>query len=152
MNAENCIEEQDKIFGFNKTMNNANEMIYPNEAYAIVGAAMEVQNELGCGFAELVYHEALNIELGLRNIPYKTEKLITIAYKGHVLERTYKADLLCFDKIIVELKAVEKLKAEHTSQLLNYLKATNMPLGVLINFGEKPLKFKLVPNYINANS
>ena len=107
---------------------------------------------MGCGFAELVYHEALNIELGLRNIPYETEKLITIAYKGHVLERTYKADLLCYDKIIVELKAVEKLKAEHTSQLLNYLKATNMPLGVLINFGEKPLKFKFVPNYINANS
>ena len=129
-------------------MNKENDMIYPHEAYAIVGAAIEVQNELGCGFAELVYHEALNIELNLRNIPYETEKLITITYKGHQLERTYKADLVCYDNIVVELKAVDKLKTEHTSQLLNYLKATNLPLGILINFGEKPLKFKMVPNYI----
>ena len=119
-----------------------NDMIYPSETYAVIGAAMEVQNELGCGFAELVYHEALNIELGLRGIPFETEKLITITYKGHLLERTYKADLVCYDNIVVELKAVDKLKTEHTSQLLNYLKATNLPLGILINFGEKPLKFK----------
>ena len=125
-----------------------NDMIYPSETYAVIGAAMEVQNELGCGFAELVYHEALNIELGLRGIPFETEKLITITYKGHLLERTYKADLVCYDNIVVELKAVDKLKTEHTSQLLNYLKATNLPLGILINFGEKPLKFKMVPNYI----
>ena len=125
-----------------------NDMIYPSETYAVIGAAMEVQNELGCGFAELVYHEALNIELNLRNIPYETEKLITITYKGQQLERTYKADLVCYDNIVVELKAVDKLKTEHTSQLLNYLKATNLPLGILINFGEKPLKFKMVPNYI----
>ena len=125
-----------------------NDMIYPSETYAVIGAAMEVQNELGCGFAELVYHEALNIELGLRGIPFETEKLITITYKGHLLERTYKADLVCYDNIVVELKAVDKLKTEHTSQLLNYLKATNLPLGILINFGEKPLKFNMVPNYI----
>ena len=113
---------------------------------------MEVQNELGCGFAELVYHEALNIELGLRGIPFETENLITITYKGHLLERTYKADLVCYDNIVVELKAVDKLKTEHTSQLLNYLKATNLPLGILINFGEKPLKFKMVPNYITKKT
>ena len=133
-------------------MNKENDMIYPREAYAIVGAAIEVQNEFGCGFAELVYHEALNIELNLRNIPYETEKLITITYKGHQLERTYKADLVCYDNIVVELKAVDKLKTEHTSQLLNYLKATNLPLGILINFGEKPLKFKMVPNYITQKN
>lgn len=127
-------------------------MIYPNEAYSIVGAAMEVQNELGCGFAELVYHEALNIELNLRNIPYEMEKLIRITYKGYLLERTYKADLVCYDNIVVELKAVDKLKTEHTSQLLNYLKATNLPLGILINFGEKPLKFKMVPNHITTSN
>ena len=129
-----------------------NDMIYPSETYAVIGAAMEVQNELGCGFAELVYHEALNIELGLRGIPFETEKLITITYKGHLLERTYKADLVCYDNIVVELKAVDKLKTEHTSQLLNYLKATNLPLGILINFGEKPLKFKMVPNYITKKN
>ena len=129
-----------------------NDMIYPSETYAVIGAAMEVQNELGCGFAELVYHEALNIELGLRGIPFETEKLITITYKGHLLERTYKADLVCYDNIVVELKAVDKLKTEHTSQLLNYLKATNLPLGILINFGEKPLKFKMVPNYITQKN
>ena len=129
-----------------------NDMIYPSETYAVIGAAMEVQNELGCGFAELVYHEALNIELGLRGIPFETEKLITITYKGHLLERTYKADLVCYDNIVVELKAVDKFKTEHTSQLLNYLKATNLPLGILINFGEKPLKFKMVPNYITQKN
>ena len=129
-----------------------NDMIYPSETYAVIGAAMEVQNELGCGFAELVYHEALNIELGLRGIPFETEKLITITYKGHLLERTYEADLVCYDNIVVELKAVDKLKTEHTSQLLNYLKATNLPLGILINFGEKPLKFKMVPNYITQKN
>ena len=133
-------------------MNKENDMIYPSETYAVIGAAMEVQNELGCGFAELVYHEALNIELGLRGIPFETEKLITITYKGHLLERTYKADLVCYDNIVVELKAVDKLKTEHTSQLLNYLKATNLPLGILINFGEKPLKFKMVPNYITQKN
>jgi GxxExxY protein len=133
-------------------MNKEIDMIYPNEAYSIVGAAMEVQNELGCGFAELVYHEALNIELKLRNVPYETEKLIRITYKGYLLERTYKADLVCYDNIVVELKAVDKLKTEHTSQLLNYLKATNLPLGILINFGEKPLKFKIVPNHITTSN
>ena len=122
---------------------------YDQELYAIIGAAMEVQNEMGEGFLELVYHDALNVELGLRGIPYETEKLIAITYKGRPLDRTYKADLVCYGNIVVELKSVEKLKAEHTAQLLNYLKATGMPMGVLINFGEKPLRYKIVPNYIS---
>ena len=130
-------------------MNKSNDIQFKQEVFDIIGAAMEVQNELGLGFSELVYHEALNIELGLRNIPYESEKLITISYKGHSLERTYKADFVCYDDIIIELKSVEKLKPEHTAQLLNYLKATNLPLGVLINFGEHPLKYKIVPNFIN---
>lgn len=121
---------------------------YSQELYAIIGAAMEVQNELGMGFLELVYHDALNVELELRGIPYETEKPIAITYKGKPLERSYKADLVCFDTIVVELKSVEQLKAEHTAQLLNYLKATGMPMGILINFGEKPLRYKIVPNYI----
>ena len=122
---------------------------YQDEIYTIVGAAMEVQNELGLGFLELVYHDALNIELGLRGIPYETEKPIAITYKGRPLDRTYKADLVCYGNIIVELKAVDKLLSEHTAQLLNYLKATGSTIGVLINFGEKPLRYKIVPNYIS---
>ena len=123
---------------------------YSQELYAIIGAAMEVQNELGMGFLELVYHDALNVELELRGIPYETEKPIAITYKGQPLERSYKADLVCFDTIVVELKSVEQLKAEHTAQLLNYLKATGMPMGILINFWEKPLRYKIVPNYLGA--
>ena len=130
-------------------MNKPADIQFQQEIYDIIGAAMEVQNELGRGFAELVYHEALNIELGLRGIPFESEKLITITYKGHLLDRTYKADLVCFDKIVVELKSVETLKTEHTAQLLNYLKATKLPLGILINFGETPLKYKIVPNFIS---
>jgi GxxExxY protein len=121
---------------------------YDQELYGIIDAAMEVQNELGMGFLELVYHDALNVELGLRGIPYETEKPIAITYKDKPLERVYKADLVCYGNIVVELKSVEKLKAEHTAQLLNYLKATGMPMGILINFGEKPLRYKIVPNYI----
>ena len=122
---------------------------YDQELYAIIGAAMEVQNEMGEGFLELVYHDALNVELGLRGIPFETEKPIAITYKGQPLDRSYKADLVCYGNIVVELKSVEVLKAEHTAQLLNYLKATGMPMGVLINFGEKPLRYKIVPNYIS---
>ena len=121
---------------------------YDQELYSIIGAAMEVQNELGMGFLELVYHDALNVELELRGIPYETEKPIAITYKDKPLDRVYKADLVCYGNIVVELKSVEQLKAEHTAQLLNYLKATGMPMGILINFGEKPLRYKIVPNYI----
>ena len=121
---------------------------FQQEVFDIIGAAMEVHNHLGRGFLELVYHDALNVELGLRGIPYETEKPIVINYKGQPLERTYKADLVCYDNIVVELKSVEKLKTEHTAQLLNYLKATNLPLGILINFGEPTLKYKIVPNFI----
>ena len=129
-------------------MSVTSNMLYQAESYAIIGAAMEVQNEMGEGFLELVYHDALNVELSLRGIPFETEKPIAITYKGQPLERTYKADLVCYDNIVVELKSVETLKAEHTAQLLNYLKATGLPMGILINFGEKPLRYKIVPNYI----
>ena len=130
-------------------MNKSNDIQFQQEVFDIIGAAMEVQNHLGRGFLELVYHDALNVELGLRGIPYETEKPIAITYKGRPLDRTYKADVVCYGNIVVELKSVEVLKAEHTAQLLNYLKATGLPMGVLINFGEKPLRYKIVPNYIS---
>ena len=147
-NVVHYIGEQNQRYNDETDMNKSTDIQFQEEVFNIIGAAMEVQNHLGRGFLELVYHEALNIELGLRGIPFETEKLITIAYKGHLLERTYKADLVCFENIVVELKSVEKLKTEHTAQLLNYLKATNLPLGILINFGETPLKYKIVPNFI----
>lgn len=126
----------------------AQSTLYKDECFAILGAAMEVQNVLGQGFSELVYHSALNAELGMRGIPYETEKEISILYKGQVLDKTYKADLICYDKVVVELKAVSELLPEHTAQLMNYLKATGLPMGILINFGTKPLRYKLVPNYM----
>ena len=110
-------------------------LIYNNESYAINGAAMEVYNILGHGFLESVYQEALEIELKNRNIPYEREKELTISYKGEDLKQTYKADFVCYGKIIVELKAVSELSDAHRSQVYNYLHATGFRLGLLLNFG-----------------
>lgn len=133
---------------FSATLQNEQPSLYKEECFAILGAAMEVQNVLGQGFSELVYHEALCRELKLRNIPYESEKEIQVMYKGEPLERTYRADVICYDDIILELKMTSALLPEHTAQLLNYLKATGKRLGVLINFGQKPLGYKYVPNHI----
>ncbi len=105
---------------------------------------MEVQNELGTGFLEPVYQEALAIELKTRGIPFEREKELTINYKGTILEKKYYADFVCYQDIIVELKAVDNLRDEHISQVLNYLHATKMKLGYIINFGVKPLQRKRV--------
>jgi len=110
-------------------------LIYNNESYAINGAAMEVYNQLGHGFLEAVYQEALEKEFKLRGIPYEREKELTISYKGEVLKQTYKADFVCYGKIIVELKAVAELDEAHRSQVYNYLHATGYRLGLLLNFG-----------------
>ena len=111
------------------------DLIYSNESYAIRGAVMKVYNTLGCGFLEAVYQEALAIELEKRNIPFEREKELSIFYEGHLLQKKYFADFVCFDKIIVELKAVKELDDSHRSQIYNYLKATGFKLGLLINFG-----------------
>ena len=118
------------------------ELLYKEEVYNIIGAAMEVHSVLGCGFLEPVYQEALAIELTSRNIPFEQEKLIQISYKGITLKKYYQADFVCYDKIILELKALSALTSEHESQLLNYLKATQIKLGLLINFGEKSLVYQ----------
>jgi len=119
-----------------------NKLIYKEESYKIIGAAMQVHSELGCGFLESVYHEALLLEFELQKIPYKSEVEINIKYKGIELRKKYYADIICFDKIIVELKACNSLDTSHESQVLNYLKATGYKLGLLINFGEPSLKYK----------
>ena len=110
-------------------------LIYSAESYAINGAAMEVYNQLGHGFLEPVYQEALEKEFLLRGIPFEREKLLTISYKGEKLKQTYKADFVCYGKIIVELKAVSELTDAHRSQVYNYLHATGFRLGIILNFG-----------------
>lgn len=110
-------------------------LIYSELSYAINGAAFHVYNERGHGFLESVYQEALEIEFQRRNIPYEREKELTIIYDGIELKQTYKADFVCFGKIIVELKAVSALDDAHRSQVYNYLHATGYKLGLLYNFG-----------------
>ena len=121
-------------------------LIFKDEVYQIVGAAMEVSNHLGCGFLEAVYQEALEIEFTERLIPYEPQKRITISYKTRVLNKEYMADFLCYDRIIVEIKAIKAITEIEEAQLLNYLKATNLPLGLIINFGSKKLEWKRYAN------
>lgn len=120
------------------------ELLYQKECSKIISAAIEVQRVLGTGYQEAVYQEALEIELTLRGVPFEKEKMLPIEYKGHTLQKYYVADFLCYDKIILELKSVEKLSIEHKWQVLNYLNITKKKIGLLINFGESPLKNKRV--------
>jgi GxxExxY protein len=103
---------------------------------------MNVHRELGCGFLEAVYSEALEIEFKQQNIPYMREVPLQIQYKGETLTKQYKADYICYNNIIVELKALSSFEGVHEAQVLNYLKATGHQLGLLINFGEPSLKHK----------
>jgi len=111
------------------------ELLYKDEVFRIIGAAIEVHKELGNGFLEAVYQEAFEYELTSRSLPFASQKTLKIQYKGRVLNKEYLADLVCFDNIIVELKALQRLSGNEESQLLNYLKATGMKVGLLINFG-----------------
>jgi GxxExxY protein len=113
-------------------------IVFKEESYAIIGACFEVYNENGCGFLEAVYQECLEIELSLRNVPFKAQPEIVLSYKGRTLDHKHIPDLICYGKIIVELKAVKELTDEHRAQLHNYLKATGMKLGLLVNFGNYP--------------
>jgi GxxExxY protein len=111
------------------------EIIYKDEVYKIVGAAMDVYNELGSGFLEAVYQEAMEIELGNRGVPFRRQAPIRVSYKGQLISKEYIADFLCFEKIIVELKSIEQLTDRESAQLINYLKATGLKVGLLLNFG-----------------
>ena len=103
---------------------------------------MNVHKELGCGFLEAVYHEALEQEFKLANIPFIREKKIEIYYKGQKLETHYRVDFICFNSVVVELKALKALTGIDKAQIINYLKATNLEKGLLINFGTKSLEYK----------
>lgn len=111
------------------------ELIYKNEVYAIIGAAIEVHRELGPGFLEAVYQEAMMIEMQERNVRHVPQCKLQIIYKGRVLEKYYVTDFVCFDCILVELKAEKQLTSVDEAQLLNQLRATKMRVGLLINFG-----------------
>lgn len=121
---------------------NEHELILKEEVYKIVGAAMEVSNELGSGFLEAVYQEALEIELTSRSLPFVAQPTIKIAYKGRMLRKVYIPDFVCFAQIIVEIKAMKGLTTVEQAQLLNYLKATGKPVGILLNFGAPKLEWK----------
>lgn len=114
-------------------------IIYPEESYKIIGCMMKVHRELGCGFLEKVYQEALEQEFIAEGIPYQREAKLKIYYKGAPLQQEYIADFVCYGKIIVELKAINKLSDVEKAQVINYLKATGYELGILANFGETSL-------------
>ena len=120
------------------------DLIYKEEVYSIIGAAMEVHKELGDGFLESVYKEALEKEFILKSIPYKREQPLIIYYKNEPLNKYFIADFICYDNIIVELKAVSELIAKNEGQIVNYLSATGLKLGILINFGKKSLEYKRI--------
>ena len=114
------------------------EIIYKKESYAIGGACFEVYNAKGCGFLEPVYQECLAIEFEHQRIPAIPKPLLTLSYRDRTLQQTYQPDFVCFEKIILELKAASILADEHRAQLLNYLHATGFVLGLLVNFGHYP--------------
>lgn len=111
------------------------ELIYKDEVYAIVGAAQEVYYQLGTGFLEAVYQEAMEVEMSRRRIPFEPQKQLFINYKGTILKKEYYADFVCYEKIIVELKAESALCGRDVAQLLNYQKSAKMRVGLLFNFG-----------------
>jgi GxxExxY protein len=120
------------------------ELLYKQECYQIIGACMEVHSQLGNGFLETVYQEALAIELTARNIPFVKEQKLEISYKEQKLDKYYIADFVCYGKIILETKAIKEFVTQNEAQILNYLKATGYKLGLLVNFGQASLLYKRI--------
>ena len=114
------------------------EILFKEESYKIVGACFEVYREKGCGFHEPVYQECMEIELRLQGVPYVAQPPLALEYKRCPIRSKYEPDFICYEKIILELKAVSELAEEHRAQVLNYLKATGFTLGLLVNFGHFP--------------
>lgn len=122
------------------------EFLYADETYKIIGAAMQVHKHLGPGFLESVYQEAMEMELAIQGIPFRSQQKIQVQYKGKNLQHFYVADLICYDKIVVELKAVSGILPIHSAQVLNYLVATDLKVGLLLNFNEESLYHKRIVN------
>ncbi|MBO4673565.1 MAG: GxxExxY protein [Bacteroidaceae bacterium] len=123
-----------------------NNLIFKEESYAIIGAALEVHKQLGCGFVEKVYQDALEIEFELRGIPFKREKHLPVFYKGKQIKHDFFVDFICYDKIIIECKAVSEILDIHKIQTLNYIKINNLRLGIIINFSNQSLEHKRIVN------
>ncbi|NSW93822.1 MAG: GxxExxY protein [Bacteroidales bacterium] len=122
------------------------EIVFKEESYRIIGSCLAVYNKLGSGFLESVYQEALEIQFNKDKIPFEKEKKLRIKFDDKQLDKFFKADYVCFDSIIVELKATPFIHKNDIAQVLNYLRATDMRLGILVNFGEKSLTYKRVIN------
>jgi len=114
------------------------QIIFKEQSYKIIGACFEVYKEKGNGFLEAVYQECASIEFFEQGIPFVEKPRLRLNYKGRELNQTYEPDFLCFEEIIVEIKAVKRLADEHRAQVINYLKATGKQLGLLVNFGHYP--------------
>ncbi|MGD0003818.1 MAG: GxxExxY protein [Anaerolineaceae bacterium] len=114
------------------------KILYKEECYAIQGAVFEVYREMGCGFLEAVYQECLEKELTHQGIPFQAQGQLVLTYKNERLNQIYRPDFICYGTIIVELKAAKDIGDDHRAQILNYLKATRMQLGLLVNFGHYP--------------
>lgn len=127
------------------------DILYKEESYKIIGACMKVHSELGAGFLESVYQEALEKQFIKDGIPYEREKLLKIDFDGQQLKKSFKADYVCYNKIIVELKAAIFIHNDNIEQTRNYLKATKLQLGLIVNFGEPSLKYKRVLNSYNSH-
>jgi GxxExxY protein len=110
--------------------------------YAVIGAALEVHRQLGCGYLEAVYQEAMELELTARGIPFQPQAEIPVRYKGRVLKTFYRADFVCFDAVVVELKALTQIGSIEEAQVINYLKGTGFEIGLLLNFGRTSLQSK----------
>jgi GxxExxY protein len=108
-----------------------------DEGYRLMGAAFEVYNQLGYGMAEEIYQQSLELELSLRQVPFQSKRLLPVYYKQQLLDTFYSPDLVVFDAIVVEIKAVTSLVSEHEAQLFNYMRIARQPVGYLINFGKK---------------
>jgi len=120
------------------------EIIYKEESYKIIGKCMEVHNNLGHGFLEIVYKDALEYEFRRANIPYEREKEYIVNYKGKILPHKFYADFVVFDKIILEVKAVSDIVEEFIAQSINYLKVSQNQLALIVNFGELKLNYKRI--------
>ena len=119
-------------------MSTNQNILYKEESFAVIGACFNVYNDKGHGFLEPVYQECLMIELEFQGIPAEPQKKLDLFYRNQKLEHFYQPDFICFGKIIIELKAVEKITDAHRAQVLNYLHATGLKLGIIVNFGHYP--------------
>jgi GxxExxY protein len=132
-------------------MDTANKILYKEESFAIIGACMKVHRSLGAGFLEAVYEEALEKEFQTQQIPFKRQVKLDLYYENQKLKKQYRADFVCYDTIVLEIKAVSQMPVVFYTQLTNYLKCTNLELGMLINFGTPSLTYKRMINLKNSN-